>query len=193
MIFTQSQFKSKISALEAELTSLGGVVPAQGKHTMFGQDSWKKKVSALEELVAARKAPARPSESGGIMNMSDQQMDRFETLTEANKSAGVKNPTLAALASVMQQAEPSPAARPTATVRPAPAQRPVARPAPTPPPAPAPAPAGTMPTAAAIACAMLDETARRAAASLVKSRAQFSALTPRQQSDFCKAGGRITV
>jgi hypothetical protein len=76
-----------------------------------------------------------------------------------------------------------------AAVRPVAA--PAARPAPTPPPAPA--PAGTMPTAAAIACAMLDEQERRAAAALIKSRAAFSALTPRQQSDFCRNGGRITV
>jgi len=79
-----------------------------------------------------------------------------------------------------------------APTRPAAAQRPVARPVAAPA-APAPAPAGTMPTATAIAAAMLDEQERRAAAALVKSRAAFSAMTPRQQSDFCRNGGRITV
>jgi hypothetical protein len=100
-----------------------------------------------------------------IQNMSAQQCDKFQKLTDQNKRAGHKTPALAALVATLEPAAPAAPARP--------------------------APAAVMPTAASIAKAMLDEQERRAAASLVKSRADFTAMTPRQQSDFCRNGGRI--
>ena len=55
------------------------------------------------------------------------------------------------------------------------------------------APAATAPTVTAhsLACAMLDEQERRAAAAKIKTREQFTAMSPRDQMAFCKAGGKI--
>ena len=86
-----------------------------------------------------------------------------------------------------EDAKAKPAA--SAAQRPAPAKATPAAPAR--PAAPA-APAAVMPSAAAIATAMLDEQERRDKAALVKTRAEFSALSPKEQSAFCRNGGKLT-
>jgi hypothetical protein len=54
----------------------------------------------------------------------------------------------------------------------------------------APAASSTL-SAQSIASALIDEQERRAAAALVKTREQFTAMSPADCMKFCKAGGRI--
>jgi hypothetical protein len=54
------------------------------------------------------------------------------------------------------------------------------------------APTSTL-SAQSLAAALLDEQDRRAAAAKIKTREQFTAMSPRDQMAFCKAGGKITV
>ena len=52
------------------------------------------------------------------------------------------------------------------------------------------APTSTL-SAQSLAAALLDEQDRRAAAAKIKTREQFTAMSPREQSAFCRGGGRI--
>jgi hypothetical protein len=52
------------------------------------------------------------------------------------------------------------------------------------------APTSTL-SAQSLAAALLDEQDRRAAAAKIKTREQFTAMSPRDQMAFCKAGGKI--
>jgi hypothetical protein len=108
---------------------------------------------------------------------------------QREKPAG-KTPMLDALAKAYLDDEKAKDAR-NAAQRPAPAKATPAapvRPAST---APA-APTSTL-SAQSLAAALLDEQDRRAAAAKIKTREQFTAMSPRDQMAFCKAGGKITV
>ena len=118
-----------------------------------------------------------------MLNMADSKI--MEICEKAPKGQILKS--LAAAHSAEEKAKES---KPAASARPAPAAP--AAPARSAAPAPAATTAPTV-TAHSLACAMLDEQERRAAAAMVKTREQFNAMTPRQQSDFCKSGGKITA
>jgi hypothetical protein len=182
-IFTQSAFKAKIAKLETTLTSLGGKPPVH-KHPAFTQTGWKDRITQLESLISARRNP----QSLLPQNMSMETATAIQERVSCEKHKG-GTPLLAALAAEHLKAEKAADAR-NAAQRPAPAKATSA--APVRPAAPA-ATAPAMPTAASIASALLDETERRRVASLTKTRAEFSAMTPRDQMAFCKAGGKITV
>jgi hypothetical protein len=180
-IFTQSAFKAKIAKLETTLTSLGGKPPVH-KHPPFTQTGWKDRITQLESLISARRNPQSLLPQNMAMDKALAIMEKVQR----EKPAG-KTPMLDALAKAYLDDEKAKDAR-NAAQRPAPAKATSA--APVRPAAPA-APAAVMPSAASIASALLDQQEARAAAAKIKTREQFTAMSPRDQMAFCKAGGKI--
>jgi hypothetical protein len=146
------------------------------KTMIFTQSQYKNRLATLEAQIislGARPTPDTRDAKLEIFGMAESKVMEIASRTPKGK-------LLETLAKEHLREEKQRESKATASA-------PV-RPAST---APA-APTSTL-SAQSLAAALLDEQDRRAAAAKIKTREQFTAMSPRDQMAFCKAGGKITV
>ena len=156
-------------------------------------------------LDAARSAllttnPMQTNKNSAMADFLPQNMalERVEEIIKETRGKrrvpGQAPPLVNALCAEIKRNEAAPPARPAAA-----SPRPPARPTPTGPlplhggkPDPQKTPAGVMPSASNLAKAILDEQDKRAAAALIRTRAQLEGMKPAAITAFFKAGGKLT-
>jgi hypothetical protein len=147
------------------------------KTMIFTQSQYKNRLATLEAQIISLGARATPDTRDAkleIFGMAESKVMEIASRTPKGK-------LLETLAKEHLREEKQRESKATASapVRPASA-------------APAAAPVRTSTIdAKSLACAILDEQEARAAAAKIKTREQFTAMSPKDQSLFCRSGGRI--
>ena len=137
---------------------------------LFTQTQYKNRLATLEAQIITMGGKPTPDKRDAKLEIFGMAQDKALAIAERAPKGKLLETLAAAHLAEEKQREGKPAASAT-LIR----------------------PAASAVSAQSLAAALIDEQERRAAAAKIKTREQFTAMSPKEQSAFCRNGGKITV